>query len=98
MLNCILDMFPSIQTNGPIVVWIPLIFTVILGIMREGLSDYKRWSEDRKTNNKKVSVYVDGKWQKKVWKDVRHGQLVLIKEKEYFPADLFLVASSDATG
>jgi magnesium-transporting ATPase (P-type) len=33
-----------------------------------------------------------------MWKDVMHGQLLLIKEKEFFPADLLLIASSDPTG
>jgi len=50
VINGILQTIPSIRTNSPIASLVPMAFVVLLGMLREGLADIRRWREDRRTN------------------------------------------------
>lgn len=52
--NAILQSFPSVSTNDPLYTIIPLIFLIFLGVLKEGLADYKRYKIDKTTNEKPV--------------------------------------------
>lgn len=52
--NAILQSFPSVSTNDPLFTIIPLIFLIFLGVLKEGLADYKRYKIDKTTNEKPV--------------------------------------------
>jgi phospholipid-translocating ATPase len=48
--NAILQSFPSVSTNDPLYTIVPLTILVLLGILKEGLADYKRHKIDKQTN------------------------------------------------
>lgn len=56
VVNCfyiftgILQCFKKIQTNRPIVIFIPTAFVILIGILKELLAELKRHREDKKTN------------------------------------------------
>ena len=50
VINAILQSTPSISTNNPLASIVPLVFVVLLGMLREGLADLRRWREDKRTN------------------------------------------------
>ncbi len=50
LANGILQSFPSISTNNPLASFIPLAVVVGIGMIRELITDVKRWQEDRLTN------------------------------------------------
>jgi len=52
--NAILQSFPSVSTNDPLFTIIPLVFLIFLGVLKEGLADYKRYKIDKTTNEKPV--------------------------------------------
>lgn len=48
--NAILQSFPSVSTNDPLYTIIPLAILIFLGMLKEGLADYKRYKIDKATN------------------------------------------------
>lgn len=75
-------------------------FTIALGMLREGISDYKRYSNDKQTNNRKAEIWngQSKKFETRKWADVLPGQVLLLKDKAFIPADVLLLAASDSHG
>ena len=59
------------------------------------MEDLKRHRSDKKTNNRPQDVLVEDALKSGVrWKDLRVGQLVVVRDREQIPADLVLIASA----
>ena len=43
-------MFRTIQVNSPIVVLVPTFLIMLIGVVKEFISELKRWKEDKKMN------------------------------------------------
>ena len=97
VINAILQTIPSISTNSPVATIIPLAFVILLGMLREGLADIRRWREDRRTNARfytRLENPHDLSQKKKVRSDeLRVGDLIEIQEGETIPADCILIAT-----
>jgi hypothetical protein len=50
VLVAVMQYFPEIRTNTPLASIMPVTFVVVLGMLRELLTDIKRFKEDRTTN------------------------------------------------
>jgi len=50
LVNVVFQFIPSVSTNDPLATLIPLTFVILLGMLREGIADFKRFRADRKTN------------------------------------------------
>jgi magnesium-transporting ATPase (P-type) len=62
----------------------PLTVIVIISMCKDAYEDKKRHDEDAAENNRMVSVY-DAKsksFKEKMWKDIRVGQIVKVKDGE----------------
>jgi hypothetical protein len=80
-------------------VWLPLIFVLVLGLLREAWEDVRRSRGDRELNNRPIEVHDgNGHLVEKTWKDIVVGDLVRVKDGEYFPADLLLISSTGPDG
>lgn len=64
-------------------------------MLREGLEDYQRFKSDKVTNKTLVKVVKDGKIVEIESKELQVGDIVLVLEDEFFPADAVLLASSN---
>ena len=100
MINAILQSTPSISTNNPLASIIPLAFVVLLGMIREGLADLRRWSEDRKTNARKYTRLenpMDLSQRKEVRSDeLKVGDLIEVQDGNTVPADCLIIATQQA--
>lgn len=80
-------------------VWLPLIFVLVLGLMREAWEDLRRARGDRELNNRPIEVHDgNGQFVERRWKDLRVGDLVRVKDGDYFPSDLLIISSSGPDG
>lgn len=80
-------------------VWLPLIFVLLLGLLREAWEDLRRARGDKELNNRSIEVHDGtGKFVERRWKDLRVGDLVRVKDSEYFPSDLLVISSSGPDG
>eukprot|EP00743_Colponemidia_sp_Colp-15_P002993 GILK01003236.1.p1 GENE.GILK01003236.1~~GILK01003236.1.p1 ORF type:complete len:1259 (+),score=240.27 GILK01003236.1:51-3779(+) len=75
-----------------------LTFVLMVTAVKEALEDKERHRMDREINNRKVEVLRDGHSQALRWIDVQVGDIVKVKDHEYFPADLLFLSSSDEGG
>jgi len=64
------------------------------------IEDLARHRCDSQENNKKVYVAnpKTGEWDYRIWKFLRVGEIIKVKEDEFFPADLILLNSSGPKG
>ena len=80
----------------------PLAFVVILSMIKDAYEDYKKSVND-KTENEDNKVQCSKSFKNEglketQWQDVLVGDIVKVKDKEFFPADLILLYSSGPKG
>ena len=66
--------------------------------LKEIYEDLQRKRQDGKINNRVVEVLRGDVWKDTTWSQLKVGDIVKVKNKEPFPADLILLSSSDPTG
>ena len=98
LVVAILQSIPAISPLNPISAIAPLIFVITLSVIREGLEDLARYRSDLETNGQKTRVFRDGQLKEIDWKDVYVGDIVQVKDREFFPADIVVLHSSDPKG
>src|SRR3990167_8579021 len=94
----VIQCFPAISPISPVSSIAPLIFVISLSILREGFEDLTRHKSDLELNASKTARYSCGGWEVCDWKDVLVGDLIRVKNGEFFPADMILIRSSDPEG
>ena len=93
MVQAILNSIPAVSAMNPISAYLPLFFVLGVSVIREGLEDYQRYKSDKVTNKQAVRIVRDGLVVEAESKDICTGDIVLVHEDEFFPADLILLAS-----
>ena len=66
--------------------------------VKEILEDYKRHAADKDVNRRLVKVFREGTFQTLRWTQVQCGDIVKVLDRQFFPADLVLVSSSEPQG
>ncbi|GMH35862.1 hypothetical protein BSKO_03730 [Bryopsis sp. KO-2023] len=84
----------------PITTFSPLLMVLGISIAKEALEDFKRLKADTEVNNRKVDIFDTDKrtFLPKCWKDVRVGDIVVVKKDHYFPADLLFLSVDNNDG
>lgn len=108
LFNGVLQLIPTIRTNSPLSIFIPLAFIVAVGMTKEFLADNKRKKQDKKVNaipvkranlGTKNSNHEENKTVNISTTDIRTddlkvGDLIIIDDDGFVPADCCLVASA----
>lgn len=55
----VLQFFPAIRSNTPLGSILPVTFVVLLGMLRELLTDIKRWREDKLNNSRTYTIHTE---------------------------------------
>ena len=84
-------------TQGNPSTWLTLIFLVLVDMFFLGREDITRHKADRVTNSDSAEVLsAEGEdFEKRTWADVRVGDIVKVRARESFPADLLLLRGCD---
>jgi len=64
LLNALLQSIDAISTNSPLVSFIPTVFIMIVGVIRELIVEISRWKDDNRINAipvKKLSMFKEKK-------------------------------------
>lgn len=89
----------SVSPFGAVSMIAPLTIVVGLTMAKEAVEDWRRFIQDMKINNRKVSIHKgDGVFVDRTWQKVRVGDVVKVKKDQFFPADLLLLSSSYEDG
>jgi hypothetical protein len=95
LIIAILQSISVISPLNPVTAIIPFVFVLSLSILREGLEDLTRHRSDREANASLCRVYQQGKFVDTQWKNVRVGDILLVKDQEFLPCDLVAISSSN---
>lgn len=101
LLISFMQMIPVISiSEGKPAMLFPLIFVILVSMIKDIFEDNKRHKQDNSENYQKVLVFDTKKqaFTSKIWKKVQVGDIVKIMNDEFFPADLVLVQSAGAKG
>ena len=91
----ILQSIPAISPLNPITAILPLAFVLMVSLIREAIEDYRRYRSDRKTNMMKFEkLEAKGRFESVQSKNIKVGDILLVREDDIFPADLVLLKSS----
>lgn len=95
-----LQLIPEISASlGVPVILFPLTVILIVTAFKDLFEDLKRKKSDAQENNRKTLILTsDGEFKPITWELLQVGNIVKIKENEYFPADIILLNSGDAKG
>jgi len=85
------------NSNGKPVILFPLFIVVSVNGLKDFYEDWKRKKSDDQENNKNTLIYSSRKknFIKKQWKDILLGDIIKVKEDEFFPADCVLLNTSE---
>ncbi|EEB10431.1 conserved hypothetical protein [Pediculus humanus corporis] len=91
----LLQQIPDVSPTGRYTTLIPLVFILTVSAVKEIVEDFKRHRADRETNHRKAEVLRNGHWDDVKWRNVVVGDIVKIRNNQFFPADVVLLSSSE---
>jgi len=89
---------PGVSPTGRWTTLGPLIFVLAVTALKEAYEDVKRHQQDNLVNNSPTEVLRNGIFVETAWKHVLTGDIVRVKNKQFIPADLVILASSESQG
>ena len=98
LVIAIIQLIPIISPLNPMTAVAPLVFVLLISMIREGIEDYNRYRYDSESNNEIVNVYRNDNWIKDVSSSLMVGEVVLVMQNQAFPADLILLDSNMPDG
>ncbi|XP_076548667.1 ATPase phospholipid transporting 8A1 isoform X5 [Osmia lignaria lignaria] len=94
----LMQQIPDVSPTGRYTTLVPLIFILSVSALKEIVEDIKRHRADDEINMREVEVLRDGHWQWIQWRHVAVGDVVKVRNNNFFPADLILLSSSEPQG
>lgn len=95
LMIAVLQVIPQISiSHGDPTILMPLLFVVIVSMVKDGIEDHKRSKSDREENHSKVLVQRNGKFVHEKWSKIWTGEIVKVERDQFLPADLLLLATS----
>lgn len=98
LVTAIVQSIPQVSPLSPFSAIAPFVFVMALSIIREGYEDYYRHKSDRETNAYPCLIYRNNKFEKDTWKNIHVGDIIKVKDNEFFPADIVSLNSSNEFG
>ncbi|XP_015168806.1 phospholipid-transporting ATPase 3-like isoform X2 [Solanum tuberosum] len=83
---------------SPITNVLPLSLVLLVSLIKEAWEDWKRFQNDLLINKTSIDVFQDQQWVSVPWKKLQAGDIVRVKQDEFFPADLLFLASTNPDG
>ncbi|KAK2911066.1 hypothetical protein QQF64_026704 [Cirrhinus molitorella] len=91
----ILQVIPAISSLSWFTTVVPLVFVLSVTAAKDAIDDINRHRSDRKVNNRKVNVLINGKLISEKWMNVQVGDIIKLENNQFVTADLFLLSSSE---
>ncbi|TYJ49730.1 hypothetical protein E1A91_A01G155000v1 [Gossypium mustelinum] len=82
----------------PVTNVVPLSLVLLVSLIKEAFEDWKRFQNDMAINSTPVDVLQDQRWESIPWKKLQVGDIIRVKQDGFFPADMLLLASTNADG
>ncbi|KAI9345739.1 hypothetical protein BD770DRAFT_370616 [Pilaira anomala] len=93
-----IQQIPNISPTSRYTTLIPLIIVLLITAIKEIIEDYGVHKSDHQLNSRPCKIYDGTQFIEKQWRDVKVGDICRVESKEFFPADLVLLSSSEPEG
>ncbi|XP_026112345.1 probable phospholipid-transporting ATPase IA isoform X4 [Carassius auratus] len=94
----LLQQIPDVSPTGRWTTLVPLLFILLVAAVKEVIEDLKRHNADSVVNKKETQVLRNGAWEIVHWEKVVVGDIVKVNGKDFIPADVILLSSSEPQG
>lgn len=91
LINVILIFATPDPPTSPWTSMLPLLFVVIVTMIKQGYEDILRHKEDNKINNSTIRIFKNGKFEEMKWKQIKSGDIVEVMANQPIPCDLLLL-------
>ncbi|KAH9709264.1 phospholipid-transporting ATPase 3 [Citrus sinensis] len=88
----------NISPVNPVTNVVPLSLVLLVSLIKEAWEDWKRFQNDMTINSTPVEVLQGQRWVSIPWRKLQVGDIVMVKQDGFFPADLLFLASTNADG
>ncbi|KAI2664891.1 Phospholipid-transporting ATPase ID [Labeo rohita] len=86
---------PAISSLPWFTTVVPLVLVLSVTAAKDATDDINRHRSDRKVNNRKVNVLINGKLISEKWMNVQVGDIIKLENNQFVTADLLLLSSSE---
>ncbi|GMJ04749.1 aminophospholipid ATPase 3 [Hibiscus trionum] len=97
LMVSILSATPYSPVN-PVTNMVPFSLVLLFSLIKEAFEDWQRFQNDNSINNTPVDVLQAQGWETLQWKKLQVGDIIRVKQDGFFPADILLLASTNADG
>lgn len=88
---------PQIAPTNPATSILPLIFVLVVSMIREGIEEFVWFWSDMEINRAPVEKLINGKvFEKTSTGKLKPGDIIKVKEDDAFPADIVLLKTANA--
>ena len=94
LATAIIQSIPLISPLTSVTAIIPLLFVLMVSMVRDLIEDLSRLTYDRINNNEEVIVFRDGKFIKSISSSLNVGEVILIYENKQIPSDMIIIDSN----
>lgn len=96
----LMQQIPNVSPTGRFTTAVPLAVIMMVSAIKEMFEDVKRHRADNLVNTTEAEVVnkASGTIMKTKWKDIAVGDLVLMRQDQFFPCDLVLISSNEPSG
>ena len=92
--TAIIQSIPLISPLTSVTAIVPLLFVLMVSMIRDLIEDLSRLTYDRLNNNEEVIVFRDGRFIKNTSSSLNVGELILVLENQQIPSDMIIIDSS----
>ncbi|XP_062398721.1 probable phospholipid-transporting ATPase IM [Sardina pilchardus] len=91
----VLQVIPAISSLSWFTTVVPLVLVLFVTAAKDAIDDINRHRSDKKVNNRKVQVLINGELRSEKWMDVQVGDIIKLENNQFVTADLLLLSSSE---
>ncbi|XP_056146769.1 probable phospholipid-transporting ATPase IM [Lampris incognitus] len=91
----ILQLIPEISSLSWFTTVVPLLLVLSMTAVKDASDDINRHKSDKRVNNRKVDVLIDGQLRSEKWMNVQVGDIIKLENNQFVTADLLLLSSSE---
>ena len=98
LLLCISQFIPIFKVGLLFSYVAPLVFVLVMTMIKEAFDDYKKFQRDKETNETLYNVWSGGGFKEIRSESIVEGHILELKVNDRIPADCVLLWSGDPSG
>ena len=98
LIYTVIAVIPELSDLEPMPEVTPFIIVLILNLFKEAIEDYRKYKNDKKSNNSSVLIFKDKRFKREKCQNIRVGNIIKIYKEDLIPADVLIIKSSLKNG